>query len=499
MRRSALATAALLTVLATNGFAATFHADSPFIRDSAGRAVFFHGANAVWKVKTPTAYYPPSSVYPPPFTADPSQSYFDDRDGTFLAENGFNVIRLGVLFAGVEPRRGQFDESYLDRIENLVDMLARHGVTVLLDFHQDMYNEKYQGEGFPDWAVIDDGLPPQNPTLGFPLNYFTPAVMRAFDNLWFDRDGLVGEYRKAWAHVAARFRSKPNVLGYDLFNEPWPGTQWETCANPLGCPLFDGLFLQPFYERVIRGVRRARSDAIIWWAPNSINNFGAANGVGLLHPIRDRGHNQGLAFHAYCLLGGTVPGLSRGDDPVCPTMEQLAFQRQTEAAARNRSATLLTEFGASDDLVDIGRVATLADENMVSWIYWQYGSWSDPTGNPSEEAFFAHDLERFDSAGAPQGLKPKADVLFRTYPQAVAGTPASFGFDPASKAFSLEYQADATITAPTIVFVPVDRQYGGSYVASVDGPAEIVSTPNAPLLLVENLGSGKVTVEVKKP
>jgi len=116
MRRSALATAALLTVLATNGFAATFHADSPFIRDSAGRAVFFHGANAVWKVKTPTAYYPPSSVYPPPFTADPSQSYFDDRDGTFLAENGFNVIRLGVLFAGVEPRRGQFDESYLDRI-----------------------------------------------------------------------------------------------------------------------------------------------------------------------------------------------------------------------------------------------------------------------------------------------------------------------------------------------------------------------------------------------
>jgi len=35
-------------------------------------------------------------------------------------------------------------------------MLARHGIAVLLDFHQDMYNEKYAGEGFPDWAVIDD-------------------------------------------------------------------------------------------------------------------------------------------------------------------------------------------------------------------------------------------------------------------------------------------------------------------------------------------------------
>ena len=128
MRRAALALLGIL--VAMNSPAATFRADSPFIRDSAGRAVFFHGANAVWKIPP---YYPSSSIYPAPF-ADQTKSYFDDRDGALLADNGLNVIRLGVLFVGVEPERGHFDESYLDRIENLVDMLAAHGVTVLLDF-----------------------------------------------------------------------------------------------------------------------------------------------------------------------------------------------------------------------------------------------------------------------------------------------------------------------------------------------------------------------------
>jgi endoglycosylceramidase len=469
----------------------TFHSDSPFIRDARGRVVFFHGVNAVWKVKSPTAYYPPSSIYPAPFNADPSGSYFDDRDGTFLAENGLNVVRLGVLFVGVEPRRGQFDERYLDRIENLVDMLAGHGVSVLLDFHQDMYNEKYQGEGFPDWAVIDDGLPPQNPTFGFPLNYFTPPVMRAFDNLWANRWGLARQYRKAWAHVAARFASKTNVLGYDLFNEPWPGSQWPTCANPAGCPVFDSLVMQPFYERVMRGIRDAESDAIIWWAPNSINNFGPVNGVGLIRPIDDPGENQGLAFHAYCLIGGAVPGVSQGADPICPTMEQLAFQRQGEAAARNGSAKLLTEFGASDDSVDLGRVTALADENLTSWIYWQYANWSDPTGNPGGESLFTNDLDR------PGSLKQaKADLLVRTYPQAVAGTPRSFSFDPLTNIFTLSYAADGAITAPTVIFVPVARHYGAGYAVTVTGSAHQTSAAGAPSLTLANDGSGAVTVTV---
>src|SRR5207244_7593074 len=112
-----------------------------------------------------------------------------------------NSVRLGVLSGGVEPCRDAFDDAYLDRIMNLVNLLQSRQITVLLDFHQDMYNERYQGEGFPDWATIDDGIPANQ--FGFPQNYFTPAVKRAFDNLWAKRDGLWEELREAWNRVCA--------------------------------------------------------------------------------------------------------------------------------------------------------------------------------------------------------------------------------------------------------------------------------------------------------
>src|SRR5438876_3286988 len=101
------------------------------------------------------------------------------------------------------------------------------------------------------------------------------------------------------------------------------------------------------------------------------------------------------------------------------------MQTHAHAAARNDSAMVLSEFGASDDRIDIARVAALADAHMTSWDYWSYANWNDPTGNPPAEGMWADDLDR------PGSLKPdKAAVLIRTYPQAVAGTPLAFAFHP---------------------------------------------------------------------
>lgn len=477
-----------------------FHADSPFIRDPLGRVRFFHGVNAVWKG---APYYPPSSVYPAPYAVTPDRSFFDERDGAFLADNGLNSVRLGSLWVGAEPTKDSFDETYLDRIQDLVRMLGEHGVTVVVDSHQDMYNERFDGEGFPDWAthnsivVPGEGeveVPPTN-CCGFPGNYFTPAASRAFDNLWFDAFGLWDEYRDFWRHLAARFSDEANLLGYGLFNEPWPGTQWGTCANPLSCPLFDVLFLQPFYEHVIEGIREADPSGMVWWDANVITNNGTLNSVGLLKPLEDSGANLGLSFHAYCLFGGFVPQLANGDDPLCPAMNDLVFQMEHDAAVRNASAQFLTEFGATDNLSIVARMAELADRYMVSWHYWHYGEWSDPTttGTGGVQGMFADDLDR------PGSLKQaKADLLIRTYPQAVAGTPAAFSFDPVSKAFTLTFTADPSIAAPTEIFVPVARHYAGHYAVNVSGPATVTSTADAPLLTLANTGSGYVTVTVTK-
>lgn len=464
---------------------ATFRADAPFIRDIDGRVRILHGVNAVWKI---APYYPPSTVYPAPFAVTADKSYFDARDADFLAASGLNLVRLGVLWVGVEPKKGVFDNAYLDRVEEIVDMLGARGVNVLLDFHQDMYNERFQGEGFPDWATINE-VPATN-CCGFPGNYFTPAVMRAFDNLWTNAE-LRAHYAEAWRRVAARFASARNVIGYDLMNEPWAGTQWPTCASPLGCPVFSNLFLQPFFEQSAAAVRAGGGPGIVFWEPDVTNDFGAGDPVGLVRPFADP--NNGISFHPYCLVGGLVPGVSRDGDPACPIQEDLTYRQQATASARNGSALLVTELGASDEIGDIARVAALADENMVGWTYWHYGSWSDPTGNPAAEGMFAGDLQR------PESLKqPKADVLIRTYPQAIAGTPVSFSFDPASKAFTLVYDADPAIDAPTEIFIPVARHYGGHYTVSVEGPASVTSLPDAPLLTLAGTGAGRVTVRVAR-
>jgi len=192
------------------------------------------------------------------------------------------------------------------------------------------------------------------------------------------------------------------------------------------------------------------------------------------------------------VLFRSPPTLSGPNDPVSTLNESLVFEQQKIAASRNGSALLVTEFGASDSTDEIDRVAGLADAHMVSWNYWAFANWGDPTGSASE-GLFTDDLDR------PGSLKPaKADALIRTYPQAVAGTPNSFAFDPVTKVFSLVYVADASTSAPTVVFVPVARHYGGHYSVSVEGPAAVTSPADATLLVVQNTGSGLVKLTVTK-
>ena len=84
----------------------------------------------------------------------------------------------------------------------------------MLDFHQDLYNERFSGEGWPDWATLDDGLPAE-PLTGFPASYITsPGLNRAFDNFWENETGpggvgLQDRYARAGAGSCARSATAP--------------------------------------------------------------------------------------------------------------------------------------------------------------------------------------------------------------------------------------------------------------------------------------------------
>jgi len=485
---SALCSAALAAPTAPLGHSGRW------ITDAKGRVVILHGVNMVYK-RPP--YYPAAAG-------------FGRDDASFLQRHGFNTVRLGLIYKGVEPSPGSYDDGYLDQIAATESLLARHGIFSQLDLHQDMYNERFQGEGWPDWAVQDDGLP-NSPQLGFPTNYFgMPALIHAFDHFWANDTGpgaigLQDRYATAWAHIAARFARARHTLGFDLMNEPWPGTPWINCFTVAGCPEFDIGVMGPFYRRVLAQIRSAVRRKLVWYEPNVLFNFGADTSI---PGLGDR--SAGFSFHVYC-----TPGLAVApyDTAGCDALDDHVLSNADKRAQATGDALLLSEFGATDDLATIQLNVQQADRHMVSWQYWHYCECLDPTTAGSGVQAIVVDPSQPPAWSNVK--REKVDVLSEPYPQLVAGTPRSYGFDPTTQTFRLSYSTEgpggkrfaprlrkrtkrAVKARGTEIFLGRGH-YPKGYRVSVEGGA-IVSTPRATLLRVIACAHRRqVTVTVGPP
>ena len=452
-----------------------------WITDSAGRVVVIHGTNMVYKL---APYYPQAVG----FGAD---------DAAFLKSIGFDAVRVGVLWQAVEPRPGVYDDAYLRHIAATVATLARYGIVSLLDFHQDQYNQLFQGEGFPDWSVQDDGLPPE-PQLGFGADYIgMPALQHAFDHFWANSPGpggvgLQNRYVAAWAHVAARFAGNPNVLGYEVMNEPWPGTVWPSCAQTQGCPTFDTGPFASFYRLAIRAIRGADRRGLIWYEPQVLFNYGSATN---LPPLADS--RLGFAFHDYCLQFDFT-----GSTSSCETFDDTVFGNALARVAKTGDALLETEFGATTNPQILVPAVQRADRDMVSWLEWAYCGCNDPTtsGPGAEQAIV------LDPNKPPRGSNlnlPTLRILVEPYPQLIAGTPRSWGYDSASRTFSFRYtiaraSGRGRFPAGSLTEVATPRfVYGGRYAAQVTGGAP-VSRRGAPMLVIASCrGARTIAVTVR--
>ena len=433
-----------------------------------GRVVVLHGFNMVAKL--------------PPYS--PARVGFGADDAAFLRRHGFTTVRLGIIWKALEPSPGRYDDRYLRSIASTVHLLDKAGITTLLDFHQDLYNERFQGEGAPDWAVQDDGLPAQ-PQTGFPGNYFAmPAVSRAFDHFWNNDPGpggvgLQDRYAAAWRHVAKRFRDDDSVLGYDLFNEPFAGSQNATCLNPAGCPLFDQQRLAPFTRKVLEAIRSVDRRHLVWYEPQLTFDFGADTSIGDLGDAR-----SGFAFHAYCASTMGVPS-NPPTRAACDRLEQRVLDNAETQSARTGDALLLTEFGATDDLDELRSMTDRADAQMLSWQEWTYFG-GDPSAERPTEGII-RDIGRPPSGSNVK--RRKLAVLDRPHPLLVAGTPVSWRYD--GSVFRLRYttRAPGCGCAPrsrrTVVWVS-PMHFRNGYRVRVSG-ARVVSRPGAARLVLRTL------------
>lgn len=162
---------------------------------------------------------------------DKSRHYIGDyksEDFTYLKNLGMNLVRLGIFWDGVEPVPGKYDEDYLKKIDDIIRMAAQNDICVFLDMHQDLFSAEFE-DGAPGWATITDGNEYFKTELWSDAYLMCPAVQIAFDSFWQNKPapdgiGLQDHYATMWKMLAKRYASNPYVIGYDILNEPFPGS-----------------------------------------------------------------------------------------------------------------------------------------------------------------------------------------------------------------------------------------------------------------------------------
>eukprot|EP00660_Eupelagonema_oceanica_P002874 gene2874-12398_t len=81
-----------------------------------------------------------------------SCSTFNVADVDHIKSMGWNTIRLGVMWAGAQPRdEDALDPDFLRRLDAVLDLTDRAGIHVLLDNHGDEVASAGCGNGAPMW------------------------------------------------------------------------------------------------------------------------------------------------------------------------------------------------------------------------------------------------------------------------------------------------------------------------------------------------------------
>ena len=517
---------------------------TPYLSDAAGRQILLHGAAAVGMedVAYPGANGGPSlfpvapSAYdarcpkasalipqPPLCEVQAARPAFAQStapgsgdDFAQMRALGFNVVRLVLNWSQLEPTAGSYSTTYLNRVAQVVGWARQQGIYVILDMHQDQYSRYIVpakkgttpsgctpsggSDGAPAWAVQDDG---KAACAMFGIDELNPAESAAFANFWQNSTvagpqgqapgtGLEDHYIGGLAALAQKFQDNAAVLGYELMNEPQPGSTGSTPAgNGYQASSQD---LYPFYTRAIEaltGVRDGRATCPAA-TPTSLTDscaypqLASVNRQQIFYePIAYRNlvdfsvqvsapfssyPNLVFAPHVYTyaftveqdLLG--LPAKPGGYPPTFTFGYQTA---ESEAQAMH-SAVLVTEFGdaSSTDRTILANELAAQEATQTGGTLWAWKGLSARAGT-CWCARWQHSSFQTTSNGTPGKGNPKAapsaadllipsrqQVLMRVSPTATAGrlgacTPTSRPVAPSPWSPPRPRRSGAAIARPT--------------------------------------------------
>ncbi len=329
---------------------------------------------------------------------------YKPEDFKFLKEKGFNLIRLGLIWDGAEPEPGVYSEEYFKGIDRIIGMAAAEDIPVFLDMHQDLYGVVFE-DGAPAWATITDGAEHIRTELWSDSYLVSPAVQHAFDNFWADAKapdgiGVRTHYMHLWEHIAKRYKDEPYVIGYDLMNEPFPGTPGLKVAGIMGEMVPDGdmsalsdpakiealigaiypvasefeeKVLNPFYDEISRAVRAVDPDTLILFESDYFANAGVPTAVRPSeYPDGKQIEGQVYVPHGYDILVDTDAYEMGGCERVA-----FIFGNLLEAGKRMGIPMFIGEWGCYPHASDAqkeqaGFLLNLFNENGIGQVYYDF-------------------------------------------------------------------------------------------------------------------------------
>ena len=509
----------------------------PYIADHQGRLVLLHGAIPGGLIDYWSGTDPSRTNPPPFFPIDPAayngrcpNNYavigvppLCQEDLAQMAALGFNSIRLPLSWSLLEPERGRFSQTYVDRVGQVVDWARALGIYVIIDMHQNAYS-RYVGRavppplpkgdvaqlgyntGAPAWATLTDGLPSE---VFMGQREVNPAVLEANSNFWYDRSGIQDEYIASLAFLAKRFRDDSAVAGYSINNEPWPG--WNLP------PGFEDLLLFPFYRRVIDALTGVRDGlpcpthiympAVCGYPDLDVHDLRHLIflDTGLLREVTDFPTHLGLpvssypnlvlALHAYTHVFTLDHLLHQQPEKAnypWGGFDQSYALAEREAKALN-AALFVAEFGgpSSTDSLVLTNQLLEQERHRVGFAFWIWkencGGWAMHDGVSCTPG----DISPQPSSGCLRAGRER--LLARVYPRESADARLSYHYDAGTGAFSLQVHGRAG-DPPTVVFIP--REVTGEVNASGAVDQLVTTNPDGSRLVTDSPTGGAFSITV---
>lgn len=416
--------------------------DHTIIQDQYGRQLILHGLNTSSGAKSTPGRMP----------------WIEERHVEREAKDfGFNYVRYLVFWDAIEPEQDVFDPIYLDKVEERVNWYTSRGMHVMIDMHQDLYSLVFGGDGAPQWAIQTNGSAPIEMSGGTPwwVKNIDPAVINSWINFWgySKYKYLQDHYALAWQKVMERFKNNPNIIGYDLMNEPWGGDLIKVFLTGE----FEKVQLKAFYDRLIPKLRAIEPNKYFFFEPTPAPvTFGAPSNLPKINDTRTTPH---LVYAPHCYPFDTHEGTGY----TASSKQQLKDwerERKKEITKQGNIPLLCGEFGLSPTQAGYDQYLkdanAMFDRNLWHWAYWSndQGGWSPFNGD---------------------AVMPLAQYLLRVFPHATAGKINSFDFNPDTKVFNFSYKNNAAITKPTEIYIP-QQFYPSGWNLNVTGTTNYTQT-----------------------